>query len=77
MKTPEKMIPKATLLRALHEIIDAAREPEKLLAEAGLTVANGAPHAYALGWIEAIACHALRAEPTQTGWLAPTAKVAP
>jgi hypothetical protein len=75
MKTAEKMIPKAVLLRALHEIMAAARDPEGLLAANEPTLDKGPEHAYALGWIEAIACHALGAERVQTGWLAPTRPV--
>lgn len=78
MKTAEKMIPKATLLRALHEIMEAARDPAQLLANNGIVhvardpgVAAAEARAFALGWIEGVARGALGAEPPTTGWLAP------
>lgn len=78
MKTAEKMIPKATLLRALHEIMDAARDPEGLLAKTGVKhiapdpiLAGYEARAFALGYIESAARGALGAEPPKTGWLAP------
>jgi hypothetical protein len=77
VKTPEKMIPKATLLRALHEIMDAARDPEGFTAATsslGPAENSVEARAYALGWIEATARGVLGAEAPTTGWLASTAK---
>jgi hypothetical protein len=70
MATNEKMIPKAKLLRALHEILGVAREPEKHVAAHGIVATGPDSHAYALGWIEAAARDALGAEAPTTGWLA-------
>lgn len=71
MKTAEKMIPKAKLLRALHEIMGAARDPDELaLMKADGPVNPETARAFTLGWIEAIARDALGAEAPTTGWLA-------
>lgn len=69
-RSGEKLIPKATLLRALHEIMDAAFAPEKLVAGKVPTTATvDEARAFALGYIAGIARDALGAEAPTTGWL--------
>lgn len=69
--TAEKMIPKARLLDALKEILDAARDPVQFAADhnAGTNDPRVA-QAFALGWIESVARHAIGAPAPTTGWLA-------
>lgn len=63
MRTGEKLIPKAVLLRALHEILDAARDPEAFATrkEAPSPRTASESRAFALGDIQAAARDALRA----------------
>jgi hypothetical protein len=72
VRTGEKLIPKATLLRALHEILDATRDPNGLVRKAGVPANDDDARAFTLGWIEGIARGALGVDPTTTGWLAAT-----
>ena len=75
MSTAEKMIPKAVLLRALHEIMDMARHPEEYASKAiGAPIARDVAFPYALGFIEASARSALGADAPTAGWLAQQVK---
>jgi hypothetical protein len=69
VKAAEKMIPKAVLLRALHEILDAARDPDGLVRKVGIPAGTDAARSFTLGWIEGIALGALGMNAPTTGWL--------
>jgi hypothetical protein len=58
---------KRELRDALYSIMDAARNPDGIGCPSS---DHAARNAYALGWIEAIARHALREAAPTTGWLA-------
>lgn len=61
MRTGEKLIPKKVLLDALHEILEAAQNPEAFAAKhfTGAVTSSDA-RAFSLGWIESSASNALR-----------------
>lgn len=70
MRTGEKLIPKAVLLRALHEIMAIARAPGDFAARHVGSAAQVDEHAFCLGYIEGVARDALAAAPPTEGWLA-------